>query len=77
MKTILNWLLNRNILVGWLNGRKTQLGGILAGAALTIDGIVSFLPPELAQPLLIISQQLKVLAGVFGVAGAIGKVAKN
>lgn len=76
-KAIIDWLLNRNPLIGFMNGYKMQIGGMLAGLALVIDSVVSFCPPEVAAQLIIISTALKALAGYFGVVGGIGKLAKG
>lgn len=77
LRLILDWLLNKNVLMRWLDGYKMQIGGAFAGLALVIDGLAPFCPPEISVQLVIISGALKAIAGYFGVVGGVGKIIKT
>lgn len=76
-KSIFDWILNRNLFVGWLDGYKLQIAGVLAGLALALKSAAPFLPPDVAVHVLAISEALMAIAGYFGVIGGIGRVASG
>jgi len=78
MMKVLSWFLNKNFIMKYLDGYKTQIAGIVVGLAFVIDSLVGLglLPPELTALLINLSEILKQVAGYFGVVGGLGKVAK-
>jgi len=76
MKWLLDWLINKNFIMKYIDGYKSQIAGVLIGIAFALDSIAGFLPPDVAAQVLIISAALKTIAGYFGVVGALGKVGK-
>lgn len=76
MLKILNWVFNKNLLLKYVDGYKTQIAGVLIGIALALESVSEFLPIEVQLPVKAISEALKQIAGVFGVVGGLGKIVK-
>ena len=77
IKLLLNWLLNKNFAMKYLDGYKTQIAGILVGLAFILEAISGLVPPEVSGPLKAVAESLKQLAAYFGIVGGLGKVAKT